>query len=82
MENWRPQYGEKNTKLLSYFQESLKSSDGFINLELQISKFFKRIFVMIYFSTGKLRKEKHYSIRDLFSFSTNDYFLNYKTTCA
>ena len=61
---------KKIFKMLSYFQEPLKSSDGFINLEFQICKSFKRIFVMISFSTGKLRKITGFGlIRSLFSFS-------------
>ena len=46
------------------------SSDSFTNLEFRIYELFQRIFVMIYFSTGKLRK-KMYWTRKKFVFFFN-----------
>ena len=95
---------KKLSKMLSYFQESLKSSDGFINLEFQIFKFFKtNICFDLFFNWQTEKRETLLLLGICFLFQGenivkpsdefvkyflfpssvhNDYFLNYKTTCA
>ena len=53
---------------LSFFITN--SSDNLSNHEFRICDFFKQIFVMISFWTGKLRKKLFGPTRSLFSFST------------